>query len=242
MLASAQRTPASNVVVRSGFDWRAADAYLFDIDGTLLNSRDAVHYFAFHTAIESVWKTKQRIDDVPVHGNTDIGILRAVAERAGVDEQTFTSSLPRICELMSSEVERNHADLRPQLCEAIPELIAELHAQGKILGVATGNLEAIGWAKLRACGLRHYFHFGAFSAPDRERRAAVFRYGVERAREVKGEDAIVYAVGDTPSDIAAAREVGIPIISVATGNYSFEELHALAPDMIVRCCEHLPRP
>ena len=33
------------------FRWDAADAYLFDIDGTLLNSRDGVHYNAFHNAV-----------------------------------------------------------------------------------------------------------------------------------------------------------------------------------------------
>ena len=27
--------------------WDSYDAYLFDIDGTLLNCTDAVHYFAF---------------------------------------------------------------------------------------------------------------------------------------------------------------------------------------------------
>src|SRR5579872_1076478 len=37
---STQRTSACVVHARSGFDWKAADAYLFDIDGTLLNSRD----------------------------------------------------------------------------------------------------------------------------------------------------------------------------------------------------------
>ena len=35
--------------MRPGFRWDSADAFLFDIDGTLLNSRDAVHYFAFRT-------------------------------------------------------------------------------------------------------------------------------------------------------------------------------------------------
>ncbi len=37
--------------MRPGFRWDSADAFLFDIDGTLLNSGDAVHYFAFRNAI-----------------------------------------------------------------------------------------------------------------------------------------------------------------------------------------------
>jgi len=63
--------------VRPGFRWDSADAFLFDIDGTLLNSGDAVHYFAFRNAIRDVLGIEASIEGVPVHGNTDVGILRA---------------------------------------------------------------------------------------------------------------------------------------------------------------------
>ena len=67
----------------------SADAYLFDIDGTLLNSRDGVHYHAFHAAVREVYGIDSSIDGVPVHGNTDLGILRAVARRAGLSDTEF---------------------------------------------------------------------------------------------------------------------------------------------------------
>src|ERR1043166_4408679 len=57
------------VFVRAGFQWDAADAYLFDIDGTLLNSRDAVHYFSFRNAVRQVLGVEVGIDGVPVLGN-----------------------------------------------------------------------------------------------------------------------------------------------------------------------------
>jgi phosphoglycolate phosphatase-like HAD superfamily hydrolase len=41
----------------------------------------------------------------------------------------------------------------------------------------------------------------------------------------------VCVVGDTPRDIEAARANGLPVIAVATGNYSFEELAAMEPDV-----------
>ena len=34
--------------------WDAYDAFLFDIDGTLLTCTDAVHYFAFCHVFESI--------------------------------------------------------------------------------------------------------------------------------------------------------------------------------------------
>src|SRR5579875_452703 len=37
-----------------GRAWDEFDAYLFDVDGTLMNCTDAVHYFAFNDAISAV--------------------------------------------------------------------------------------------------------------------------------------------------------------------------------------------
>jgi phosphoglycolate phosphatase-like HAD superfamily hydrolase len=47
----------------------------------------------------------------------------------------------------------------------------------------------------------------------------------------KRAQASICVVGDTPRDIEAARANGLPVIAVATGNYSFEELAALEPDV-----------
>ena len=40
--------------VRPGFVWDAQDAYLFDIDGTLLRSRDRIHFDSFAQSIHQV--------------------------------------------------------------------------------------------------------------------------------------------------------------------------------------------
>ena len=56
--------------------WDAFDAYLFDIDGTLINCKDAVHYFAFCAALKSLSGRNLNLDGVTAHGNTDVGILR----------------------------------------------------------------------------------------------------------------------------------------------------------------------
>jgi phosphoglycolate phosphatase-like HAD superfamily hydrolase len=228
----------SSIQTKPGFDWKAADAYLFDIDGTLLNSRDAVHYFAFHHAVEQVFGLDFRIDGVPVHGNTDVGILRAYLEVAGVPESEWRPKLADVLRIMTAEVERNATDLRPELCPAISELIELLASQGKLLGVASGNLEPVGWAKLRACGLRDRFSFGAFSGT-LERRDDIIGFGVRRARELRGLQAKVYVVGDTPADIRSAHANHIPVIAVATGIYSFEELLVHSPEMCISCCRDL---
>ena len=226
------------VHVRPGFDWTAADAYLFDIDGTLLNSRDAVHYHAFHHAVAQIFGLDFRVDGVPVHGNTDVGILRAYLEAANISESQWRPRLPEVLELMSAEVERNAADLRPEVCPAVLDLLERLARQGKLLGIASGNLERVGWAKLRACGLRDFFSFGAFSGK-LEKRDDVIAYGIEQAQQIRGKSATVLVVGDTPADIRSAHANGIAVVAVATGIYTVEELLQHQPDMCAGCCDDL---
>jgi phosphoglycolate phosphatase len=229
---------AGRVFVRSGFRWDAADAYLFDIDGTLLNSHDAVHYYAFHNAIRKVLGIDASIDGVPVHGNTDVGILRAVLQRAGMNDALIDNQMPQIVSEMCAEVERNQDQLRPELCPSIFDLITYLRAEGKLLGAASGNLETVGWLKLEKAGIRPLFAFGSFSFP-RESRADIFQHGIDLARRHLGREAAVTVVGDTPADIEAARVVGAPVIVVATGIFSFADLIAHAPDGCFACCTDL---
>lgn len=222
------------------FPWDSADGYLFDIDGTLLNSRDGVHYHAFHHAVRDVFGVNSSIDGVPVHGNTDIGILRAVLQRGGISEDVIAERLPLALQHMCEEVRQNAAEIRVELCPSITDLLRRLQAAGKLLGIVSGNLEPIGWAKLSAAGLREYFSFGSFS--DRhEKRADIFRHGIAEARRRLGPAAPVYVVGDTPRDIEAAREVGIPVIAVATGVFTRDDLLTLQPDVCVSCCTDLLR-
>jgi phosphoglycolate phosphatase-like HAD superfamily hydrolase len=213
---------------------KQADICIFDIDGTLLNSRDAVHYFAFLNAIRSVFQVEADTDGIHMHGNTDIGILRAVAQRAGIPPAALEAELSGIITRMCAEVEANSKDLRPELCPSIRELITSLHDRGKILGVATGNFEAIGWAKLRAAGLRDYFTFGAFSDPH-ETRLAIFQHAVALANKVLPQASLLI-FGDTPADISAARSIGVPIIAVATGIFPLPELERHLPDVAFTCC------
>ncbi|HWR13803.1 MAG TPA: HAD hydrolase-like protein [Terriglobales bacterium] len=220
------------------FDFFAADAYLFDIDGTLLNTRDAIHYYAFRNALREVFRFDATIDGVPVHGNTDIGILRAVCRLQGISDADFDRELPKIVSMMSDEVHRRIGEMTADLCPSILELLTRLKDEGKLIGVVTGNFEAIGWAKLSAGGLRKFFDFGAFSN-HAERRADIFRNGLAEVHRRLGPGAKVFIVGDTPSDIHAAKEVGVPIISVSTGIFPKAQLEALGPDVSVSCCTDL---
>jgi phosphoglycolate phosphatase len=225
------------------FDWQKFDAYLFDIDGTLLSSDDAVHYNAFRSALSAIFGIESRLDNIPVHGNTDIGILRAAVSLAGKQAE-FETKLATAMDLIRRQVESNKADLRPRLCPAIAQLLQRLRSRGKIIGVVTGNLESVGWAKLKTASLDHYFSFGAF-CDSCETRSEIFRLGIQQARDTLSRNShtnSVCIIGDTPADIAAARANQVPIIAVATGIYPYQDLARHHPDLCLRTCEELLSP
>jgi phosphoglycolate phosphatase len=212
--------------------WDGYDAYLFDIDGTLLNCTDAVHYFAFCETLTKLAGKPMNLDGVVAHGNTDVGIMRDAFELAGVQDGDWRPRLGEARDAMCAFVEREKLGICAEPLPYVNEVLRHLAARGAALGVATGNLEGIGRIKLQHCGLLEHFQFGGYS-DQFEYRTDVFRAALGKARAIAGEAARVCAVGDTPLDILAAKENGIDVIAVATGIYSIEELAAEDPTFCV---------
>src|ERR1700730_3312725 len=139
-----------------------ADAYIFDIDGTLLVTKDLVHWNALHQAMIETYGVDTSIEGIPYHGKTDLSILRAALAREGISNSGFEAKLPAALTVVCREVEANHAKLAPKICPGIVQLLESLKAGGKLLGVASGNLETVGWHKIDAAGLRPFFTFWCF--------------------------------------------------------------------------------
>jgi phosphoglycolate phosphatase-like HAD superfamily hydrolase len=112
----------------------------------------------------------------------------------------------------------------------VEQVLGHLARRGALLGVATGNLEMIGWIKVEQAGLREWFRFGGFSDHFPVRSELVAQ-AAGKAREMTGREASVCVVGDTPRDIEAARANFLSVIAVATGRYSFEELIKYQPEV-----------
>jgi len=110
----------------------------------------------------------------------------------------------------------------------VEEALKHLARKGAVLGVASGNLEMIGWIKIEQAGLREWFRFGGFS-DHFPIRAELIGQAAAKARELTGKSNIC-VVGDTPRDIEAARANFLSVIAVATGHYSFDELVKLQPE------------
>ena len=223
-------TAEARVYVEEGFLWDEQRAYLFDIDGTLMRHRDRVHIDAFFESVRGVMGRELALDGVILSGNTDPGILRDAFELASVEDSAWRPHREDVLKAMGEHVAGRRAEMLWSLMPGVVEMLAYLEQKGALLGVATGNVERIGWIKIENAGLRPWFRFGGFC--DRfEARADMIAHAAEQAREIlrstdraNAVEATVCVIGDTPRDIEAARANGLPTIAVATGRSSFDEL------------------
>ena len=98
-----------------------------------------------------------------VHGSTDTGILREAFRCASIAEDVWQPRLPEILASMRKTVHERRQHMSVAIMPGVLSMLANLKSKGKFLGVATGNLEQIGWLKIEIAGLRDYFQFGGFS-------------------------------------------------------------------------------
>ena len=231
-------TPTARVAIRDGFAWDDQDSYLFDIDGTLLRSSDGVHYHSFFSSVQQELGRELVLDGVVVHGNTDPGILRDAFRLAKLNDADWQNALEPILERMRETVSKHRDEMAVHVMPGVPEVLQHLRERGAKLGVATGNLETIGWLKIQAAGLRDWFKFGGFS-DNCFTRPEMIGNAAALARAIAGENATVCVIGDTPFDISAAHANKLPAIAVATGNYSFDELLDSAPEVCTTTLQDL---
>jgi len=222
--------PEARISIERGFAWDDQDAYLFDIDGTLLRSRDRVHVDSFTTSLREVMGSEVTLEGVSLAGNTDTSILREACELAGIPSEVLEPRLKAVVDAICDNVAKRRHEMQPWLMPGVEETLKHLADRGALLGLATGNLEAIGWIKMERAGLREWFRFGGFS--DRfPARSELIGDAAKRAREMAGAEASVCVVGDTTRDIEAAHANGLPVIAVATGHFSFEQLMQHKPEV-----------
>ena len=238
-------TVEARVYVKEGFRWDEQRAYLFDIDGTLMRHRDRVHVDAFFKGVRDVMGRELVLDGVVLSGNTDPGILRDAFALASVEDSVWRPHREAVLKAMRMHVAERRAEMLWSIMPGVEAMLEHLEHKGALLGVATGNLEEIGWIKIENAGLRRWFRFGGFC--DRfEARQDMIAHAAEQARAMLGSmsgtgaaDATMCVIGDTPRDIEAACANGLFTIAVATGRYSFEQLMEHRPEVCTTTLEAL---
>ncbi len=217
------------VAIEPDFEWDGQNAYLFDIDGTLLRSRDRIHVDSVAASVRRVTGFEITLAGVVIHGSTDTAILRDACQLAGIPSEVMEEHAEAILDAMRNTVAERRREMDLVRMPGVEDVLRHLARKGALLGVATGNLEMIGWIKIEEAGLREWFRFGGFS--DRfPVRSELVGQAAAKALEL-GSGTKICVVGDTPRDIEAAKANGLPVIAVATGNYSFDALLEHKPEV-----------
>ncbi len=222
----------------------AESLFLFDIDGTLLRGAPPIHRQALCAAARAVYCVSiSPVDLGHTAGMTDSAIARRALRAAGLPDGAITRRLPSFFTVAAEVYEQTvPSDLSAYLTPHAVEALDWLAGHGAALGLVTGNIQRIAWAKLGAAGLVERFRMASAQGPlpwigafgdEAEDRDALPPLALARAELALGSGRAAektWIVGDTAADIACGLASGIGVIAVATGHaHTLDALRACNP-------------
>lgn len=205
----------------------------FDIDNTLIQSSTG-HTEAMIAAIRDIYGVTTSIDIIRHHGMTDPDIINRILEKCGVGEPIVESKLNDCLVRMQQLYAEIVLSENIIVLGGVLNLLSRLEQEGFFLGLVTGNLEKIAYAKLEKTGLNGYFQFGGFGS-DHINRTELVKLAIKRAKKHFGlnDNIRVFHFGDATQDMTAAREAGAKPIGVVTGVFTAAELEMAGAHRIV---------
>ena len=208
----------------------AADAVLFDLDGVLVDSRNA-----FATSVNAALLTHGLPPRPPQELHRYLGPpLHATFEELAGDGS------PAVDELVRSYRDRYRRTMAEEsvVFDGIPEALAALSAEVPLV-VVTSKAQQLADPLLEALGLRRWF--GAVVGPDLAARHEPKRVTLERGlRLLPGHVERPVMVGDRLHDVAAAQAHGLPCVGALWGVGGAQELLAAGAEMLADAPSDLP--
>ena len=134
-----QPNTEARIAIEPDFAWDGQDAYLFDIDGTLLRSRDRVHFESFSASVHRVTGFEVTLAGILLHGNTDTAILREACRQAGIPAEVLEERIDAILEAMRNSVAERRHELDPVLMPGVEEVLQHLAQKGRAAGRGLGQ-------------------------------------------------------------------------------------------------------
>ena len=185
---------------------------LFDLDGTLIDSGPLI-LASFRHATQTVLG-RQIPDEVLVAG---VG-------GTSIHEQMTAIDAEQADELVRVYREHNeplHDEL--EAFDGIHELLADLHSEGRRLGIVTAKRLPTAELAFRTLGIGHFFD--AIVTAELTERRKPHPEPVQRALELLGgEPGEAAFVGDSPYDMGAGKAAGVFSIGVSWGGIHGGEL------------------
>jgi phosphoglycolate phosphatase len=212
--------------------------YLFDIDGTLVDTGGAGMAALKEATLEVFGNEGPALD---LAGSTDLGLVANIHAHFEIEPTRGRIDAYFGVYLRRLEWNLSQGGFPGRVFDGVTALLQGLSARSDMnVGLLTGNIAGGAAAKMRHFGLADHFAFGAYGC-DHADRNLLGPIALERAFAYSGRRFAAgetWIIGDTPKDIACAHAIGARCMAVATGQFSVSQLQAHRPDRVVESlCE-----
>ena len=221
---------AATVASASDYRDRVSDLsgvlVLWDIDGTLVTHAPSPRDRHAH-AVSTVLGRK--VEPFPAGiGKTD----RQIMVELFADHLPSEAEIEQAFEVIDALTEEDMVTAPSTAVDGVDAALGALSEAGAGHSVLTGNSPRRAELKLQAAGLAQHIDFDSgFYGHIHSTRMELVADAAQRLSLQQGVLPVI--IGDTPLDILAAQASGIPVIAVATGIYSLDELAQHKPSAVV---------
>lgn len=202
-------------------------AVLFDMDGTLIDTPAGI--LRVHREVLAEAGVEQPDEVVNATIGRPLGASYALMLEQQEDSPEVERAVARFRALFSDVVVPNAVEL---IFPGIPDLLAELRAQGRALAVVTSKGQRGAEELLLAAGLMESFD-AVVCHGMAERGKPHPDLALLAAKQLDREPADCVVVGDAIDDMRMAVSAGMPAIGVSYGVATTEELHAAGAGVVL---------
>lgn len=192
---------------------------LWDIDGTLVQ-RSSPQVTSIH--LRALGKETGVETSSELTGLTDWEVLMHYE----IDAEKVKSAFKVLDLLQESENKAEFSQI-----QSIDEEMFNHLATTWDHGILSGNSLQRALFKLRSTNLEKYFQnetiFVCLPYDTREKIA------LRMLEKIGKKYSRIVLIGDTVNDVRTAKKVNLPIVAVATGNYTYSQLLALEPSLVI---------
>jgi HAD superfamily hydrolase (TIGR01549 family) len=194
---------------------------IFDLDGTLIDSFQAIN-----DAFDAVFLRfdGRVLSDSESNSYVGVPLEDLLSEMFGEENQAeaieiFRNKYKEVCFEKTT------------LIKGVKELLTNLKDKGKSLNIATNKTGDISRDLLKSLNIDKLFDYvyGVFDGMQGKPSPEMINKIIENTGFEKSN---VIFIGDSPIDIMTAKNAGVPMLSVASGNHAYDELRSFNPDFL----------
>lgn len=199
----------------------AAELFIFDWDGTLFQSIDLIQ----NSIVAAGREVGENIPVAVARSIIGLGLKAAQKQLFPHFTGAETDLLTRFHRAYRQHYEAGEGEIR--LYAGVTELIGQLHAQGKVVAVATAKSRAGIDRSLEATGLKVFVSHSRTPEECRPKPDPQMLHEILGEAQVSADRAVM--IGDTTHDLLMAKNAGVAAVALTHGAHSYAELSGMSP-------------